>query len=118
MIVAVATENSMVAGHFGRCAQYTLFSVAGEKISEKKVIPNPGHEPGFLPGYLAGMGVKCIIAGGMGPRAQALFAGEGIETFVGITGPVGDVIDAYLSGELESGESSCEHLQGNHSCGH
>ncbi len=116
MIIAVATENNMVAQHFGRCPEYTLIKLAETSASEKQVIPNPGHEPGFLPGYLADRGVTCIIAGGMGPRAQSLFGEENIETIIGITGPVEDVVKAYLSGELKSGPGTCEHSQGSHDC--
>lgn len=111
MIVAVATEGNLVAQHFGRCPEYTLYTLEGKTVINKKIIPNPGHEPGFLPRYLAQMGVGCIIAGGMGPRAQALFAGENIETAVGISGSVDEAISGYLSGSLQPGESSCDHLQ-------
>ncbi len=109
MKIAVATENNSVAAHFGHCPQYTLVEVEGGKVLEQKVIPNPGHEPGFLPGYLASLGVNCIIAGGMGSRAQSLFAGEKIEAFVGISGTVEQVIADYLSGTLKSGVSMCDH---------
>jgi predicted Fe-Mo cluster-binding NifX family protein len=107
--IAVATENNAVAPHFGHCPEYTLVEVNDGKVLEQKVIPNPGHEPGFLPGYLASLGVNCIIAGGMGGRAQGLFAEENIQTFVGISGPVQQVIDNYLSGSLKSGVSMCDH---------
>jgi predicted Fe-Mo cluster-binding NifX family protein len=117
MIIAVATENNMVAQHFGRCPGYTIFKINDGAVAEEKAIPNPGHEPGFLPGYLAKMGVGCIIAGGMGPRAQSLFYEENIETYIGVSGPVGDVIEAYLTGNLRSGESSCDHPHGDHNCG-
>lgn len=117
MIIAVATENNLVAQHFGHCPEYTLFKISGNLVDEEKVIPNPGHEPGFLPGYLANMGVGCIIAGGMGQRAQSLFHDQSIETYVGISGPVTSVIEAYLAGNLKSGISSCEHPDGGHSCG-
>ncbi len=109
MKIAVATENNSVAAHFGHCPEYTLVEVADGKIVGQEVIPNPGHGPGFLPGYLARQGVSCIIAGGMGGRAQGLFAEENIETFVGISGPVKQVIDDYLSGNLKSGISMCDH---------
>jgi predicted Fe-Mo cluster-binding NifX family protein len=117
MIVAVATEENMVAQHFGRCPEYTLFTLADGSVAEKKVIPNPGHEPGFLPGYLAEMGVNTIIAGGMGPRAQSLFENQNIATYIGVSGPLQSVIEAYLTGELKSGPSTCEHGQDGHSCG-
>jgi len=116
LIVAIATDNKMVAQHFGRCPEYTIYKVDNRSIAEEKVVSNPGHEPGFLPGYLASMGVKCIIAGGMGQRAQSLFASEGIETYVGISGPVEGVIETYLSGELRPGISSCEHPHRNNDC--
>lgn len=109
MKIAVATENSAVAAHFGHCPEYTLVEVSDGKIIDQKVIPNPGHEPGFLPGYLARQGVTCIIAGGMGGRAQNLFAEEKIETFVGISGPVKQVVEDYLKGNLKSGVSMCNH---------
>lgn len=76
-----------------------------------EVIPNPGHEPGFLPRYLAERGISCIIAGGMGPRAQNLFAQENIQTFIGVEGTVEEVLAAYLQQTLTSGESLCEHGQ-------
>ncbi len=116
MIVAIASEGGKVAQHFGRCPGYTLYEVDNGKITEKKEIANPGHEPGFLPRYLADMGVEGMIAGGMGPRAQALFAERGIETCVGIEGPVDEVIEGYITGNLNSGVSACDHNFGAHSC--
>ncbi len=117
MIVAVATENNLVAQHFGRCPGYTIFEIEGGRVAGQKEIANPGHEPGFLPRYLADMGVKCIIAGGMGSRAQALFAEKEIEAYVGIDGPVEKAASDYVQGKLRSGSSSCEHTGGGHSCG-
>lgn len=116
MILAVATEGNSVAPHFGRCPAYTLVELEGVEIRDQKVIPNPGHEPGFLPGYLARLGVECIIAGGMGPRAQALFTEENIKTYVGISGPVRQVVEQYLAGDLKSGISMCDHHHGGHGC--
>ena len=116
MIIAIATEGAGVAPHFGRCPQYSLFEVSDGAVKNKKMIDNPGHEPGFLPRYLSEMGVSCIIAGGMGHRAQSLFDAENIETCIGVSGPVDDAINAYLAGTLEVGESSCTHHEGGHSC--
>jgi len=112
MKVAIATDGNMVAGHFGRCQEYTTYQVEDGQVSGRMVVPNPGHEPGFLPRYLAGMGVKVIMAGGMGPRAQALFDEAGIQTVVGVTGPVDDVIRAFAAGQLQGGDSLCRHGEG------
>ncbi|MDI6894776.1 MAG: NifB/NifX family molybdenum-iron cluster-binding protein [Bacillota bacterium] len=79
MRIAVASEGGMVARHFGRCPEYTIFEVRDGTVTGRTVVPNPGHQPGFLPVYLGDMGVSCIIAGGMGPRAQGLFEQQGCQ---------------------------------------
>lgn len=99
----------MVAAHFGRCEAYTLAEIEDGKIMTRETIANPGHEPGFLPGYLAAHGVNCIVAGGLGPRAHGLFAERGIETIVGVSGAVSDALEALAKGELMGGESTCDH---------
>lgn len=109
MKIAVATQDGMVAAHFGRCPQYTIAEVEEGSVIRQTVVPNPGHEPGVLPGFLAGQGVKCMIAGGMGPRAQNLFAGYGIDVIVGADGPVDEVVFDHIGGRLETGEDLCEH---------
>jgi predicted Fe-Mo cluster-binding NifX family protein len=112
MIIAIATEGNQVAGHFGRCPSYTLVTVENGKELERKTIDNPGHQPGFLPQFLHELGARCIVAGGMGPRAQALFDEQGIETVVGVAGPINDVVHSFLKGTLSSGESTCHHGPG------
>jgi predicted Fe-Mo cluster-binding NifX family protein len=112
--IALATDGLEVAQHFGRCPAYTLVDIYDHKVENKTEIPNPGHEPGFLPRFLGEKQVGCIIAGGMGPKAQDLFAEQGISTITGITGSVEDVIESYLSGNLSEGESLCEHGQDGH----
>jgi len=107
--VAISTDGESVAAHFGRCQAYTIVEIADGTVRSRELIPNPGHEPGFLPGYLAQRGVTCIVAGGMGPRAQGLFDQHGIETIVGVSGSIAETLEALLRGELEGGESLCEH---------
>lgn len=107
--VAISTDGDSVAAHFGRCQAYAIVEIRGGVIQNRELIPNPGHKPGFLPGYLAQRAVTCIVAGGMGPRARRLFNQHGIETIVGISGNIEDTLQALLRGELESGESLCEH---------
>ncbi|MGE5587021.1 MAG: NifB/NifX family molybdenum-iron cluster-binding protein [Clostridia bacterium] len=117
MKIAVATDGLVVAAHFGRCPEYTIVTVDDNgKATNKVVIPNPGHEPGFLPEYLSKLGVSCIIAGGMGPRAQGLFTERNIQTVTGVSGLVNEVVDTYLAGSLEAGESLCEHGNRSQAC--
>jgi len=107
--VAISTDGESVAAHFGRCPAYTIVEIADGTVRSRELIPNPGHEPGFLPGYLAERGVTCIVAGGMGPRAQMLFDQHGIETIVGVSGGIEETLQTLLRGELEGGESTCQH---------
>ena len=109
MKLAIAQSGHEVATHFGRCPHYGLVVVEDGRVISHETIDNPGHEPGFLPGYLAERGVECIIAGGMGPRARDLFIEQGIEVIVGVTGLVDETITAYLDGQLTAGNSLCEH---------
>jgi predicted Fe-Mo cluster-binding NifX family protein len=109
MKIAISTDGGSVSAHFGRCPSYTLVDIADGKVLKREVIPNPGHSPGFLPGYLAQRGVETIIAGGMGPRAQDLFAERGIRTLIGIQGPIDEVIDLFLQGRLQPGQDLCDH---------
>ena len=110
--VAISTDGDSVAAHFGRCQAYTVVEIVDGAVRSREVIANPGHEPGFLPGYLAQRGVTCIVAGGMGPRAVELFESLGIQVIVGVMGPLEDAVAAVANGRLESGESLCEHRDG------
>lgn len=121
MKIAVSTDGPAVAPHFGRCPEYTIATAADGVITDIQVIPNPGHEPSFLPSYLAGRGISVIIAGGMGQRAQGLFAQQGIAIVVGASGAVESAIRSYLAGTLTTGESQCDHGReghAHHECQH
>lgn len=109
MIIAVATQDGAVAAHFGRCSEYTIVEVEDGSVVDTKTVPNPGHEPGVLPGFLADQGAECMIAGGMGPRAQNLFARLDIDVVVGATGPVDAVVRDHIRGCLEIGDDLCDH---------
>ncbi len=112
MKIAISTESGYVSAHFGRCPAYTLIKIENGHIVGREEIPNPGHQPAFLPQYLSEKGVNVIIAGGMGPRAQGLFAEKNIETIIGVQGSIDDVIDKYLRQELEAGQDLCDHGSG------
>lgn len=119
MKIAISTDQGQVSAHFGRCPSYTILEIKEGRIQKQEEIPNPGHQPGFLPQYLHDMGVGCIIAGGMGPRAQALFSQKNIETIIGVQGSIDDVIKKIIDQELESGEDLCDHGRGiSHHEGH
>jgi len=66
MKIAIASNKGTACQHFGHCELFTIYDVEEKQIFEKKEVANPGHRPGFLPGFLAKLGVNVIISGGMG----------------------------------------------------
>lgn len=109
MKIAIACDNGAVSAHFGHCPEYRVYEVSEGKVIGSSSLPNPGHEPGVLPGFLASHGVNCVIAGGMGPRAVDLFEQNNVKVVLGASGEVDRVIAEYLDGTLKLGKSACDH---------
>jgi predicted Fe-Mo cluster-binding NifX family protein len=112
MRIAVPIVDGKVSAHFGHCSHFALFDVDEETkaIVKKEVVLSPGHQPGFLPAWLAEEGVSAVVASGMGSRAQAIFNENRIEVIVGVLGddPEKAVLD-YIKGELATGNNICDH---------
>lgn len=122
MRTVISTEGSMVAAHFGRCPSFTIVDIGDGAVQKKEEIENPGHQPGFLPEFFRLKGVNCIVAGGMGVKAKMMFSDHDIETVIGVSGGVDDVIAKLCDGSLQGGESLCTsgegHGHGDGECGH
>ena len=112
MRFAIPVTERKVAAHFGHCSHFALFDVdeTTKAIVKREVMPSPGHQPGFLPGWLAEEGVSVVIASGMGSRAQALFRENRIDVVIGVLSDDPDkaVLD-YIKGELATGDNICDH---------
>ncbi|SHF60964.1 Predicted Fe-Mo cluster-binding protein, NifX family [Caldanaerobius fijiensis DSM 17918] len=117
MKIAIASDGNFVSQHFGHCEGFTIYEIEGKQIITKNFIENPGHRPGYLPQFLKDLGVNVIIAGGMGDSAQKLFAENGIEVIVGVSGICDDVIQQYLKDELKSTGSICKEHRYEGRCG-
>lgn len=112
MKYAVPVSAGVVCPHFGHCEHFAIINVNEEKkeIIGKELIPAPEHQPGLLPPWLAQQGVKFVIAGGMGSRAQSLFQQNRIGVIVGTmeSDPEKAVLN-YLNGQLATGDNICDH---------
>jgi len=108
MKIAISTDAGFVSAHFGRCPSFTIAEIEEGKVLKIEEINNPGHQPAFLPNFLAERGVKYIICGGMGNRAQMLFAEKKITPVIGVTGKIEEVIEKFVQGKLKGGESFCK----------
>ena len=118
MKIAVAVDQGKVSEHFGHCEAFCLFEMEGSKVINEEQVANPGHQPGFLPNFLNDLGVKVVIAGGMGQGAKDIFIEKGITVIVGVSGEAQKVVVSYQNGELKEEESTCSHDHDpNHQCG-
>lgn len=108
MKIAISTDKNTVSSHFGRCPSFTILEVEEGKLIKKEEIANPGHHPGFLPDFFQQQAVQCIVCGGMGQRAQDLFAQKKIEAILGVRGTIEEVTDKLLKGELRGANSLCQ----------
>ena len=108
MRIAISTDGDFVSAHFGRCPHFTIVDIENGELTNKEVVPNPGHQPGFIPQFLHEKGVGCIIAGGMGMRATGFFDEFGIKAIVGVSGKIDDVIEQIKNNTLQGGESLCK----------
>lgn len=112
MRIAIPVAAGRLAAHFGHCEQFTLLDVDTERklILGDEVVAAPPHQPGLLPGWLAERGAEVVIAGGMGTRAQQIFAEQGISVVVGAPSEEpAAVAQAFLEGALRTGGNLCDH---------
>ena len=106
MRIAIPLANGRLAQHFGHCAAFALLDVDLDRreILTRQDVPAPDHQPGLLPPWLAERGANIILAGGMGSRAQQLFAHHGIQVIVGVPSETPEaLVTAWMAGTLVSG---------------
>jgi predicted Fe-Mo cluster-binding NifX family protein len=110
MRIAVPTAQGTLCPHFGHCEQFALVDVDDGKIVKTEYQTPPPHEPGVLPAWLHQQGANVIICGGMGMRAQQLFAQNDIQVVYGAPSlSPEEVVRAHLDGSLVTGDNICDH---------
>lgn len=120
MRIAIPVVQGKLSPHFGHCEEFALIDADPEskEITGTQMLPSPVHQPGLLPRWLHEQGATVIIAGGMGGRAQDLFAQNGIRVIVGAPSEEpAAIVRAYLDNSLQTGENVCDHGP-EHDCAH
>jgi len=110
--IAIPLAEGKLCMHFGHCETFALVDVdlVQRKIIGRTDLVPPPHEPGVLPCWLAEQGAEQILAGGMGQRAQGLFAEQNIQVTVGLSPETPEtLIGLYLAGTLQAGANACDH---------
>ena len=112
MKIAIPLADGRLAMHFGHCREFALVDVdeASGAHRSTTVLEAPPHEPGLLPRWLHEQGADVILAGGMGQRAQQLFAEKGIRVIFGVPSDTPEsIVKAFLDGAIVAGENLCDH---------
>ncbi|MGB7769437.1 MAG: NifB/NifX family molybdenum-iron cluster-binding protein [Verrucomicrobiia bacterium] len=114
MTIAIPTTEGRLHEHFGGSTQFALAQTdpAQRKILGIRTLAAPPHAPGRFPRWLREQGANVVIAGGIGRRALALFAEQGITVRAGQSGAtVEELANAWLNGRLVNAPESCSHHQ-------
>ena len=112
MRFAVPVNDGVLSMHFGHCKEFAIIDVSPEtsEIVNTTMMTPPPHEPGVLPKWLGEHQVNTIIAGGMGQRAQNLFAAQNIDVVTGAPAQSPqELVRLFTHGKLECGQNVCDH---------
>ena len=93
--------DNQVGEHFGRVPTYTIVDL---DTNEVKVIENTSEHmggQGYPPEIMAKEGVNAMVCRGLGRRAIMMFEELGIDVYIGASGTVKDVIDAFKQDRLQ-----------------
>jgi ATP-binding protein involved in chromosome partitioning len=96
--------------HFGHCEKFAIIETINKEITKEEFLTPPVHQPGVYPKFLSDYGVDIIIAGGMGQKAQNLFAQNNIEVCYGVNADTpANLVRQYLEESLQTGQNQCDH---------
>lgn len=112
MRIAIPVTDGKVSSHFGHCEQFAIIEADtnNKEIKCQQLLTPPPHQPGLLPRWLSELKVNLIIGGGMGRRAQQLFAQNNIDVIVGaMDNTPRQLVQEYLTGQLKCGQNICDH---------
>jgi predicted Fe-Mo cluster-binding NifX family protein len=123
--IAIPTSGNIVDSHFGHCEMYTVISADDNlNITRTEILPSPqgcGCKSNIA-GIFQKIGVKVMLAGGIGEGAIQVLNRHGIEVVRGCSGDVNILAEMYLRGGLNDSGVSCaqhEHHHGDgHTCNH
>ncbi len=108
--IALPLNSGELCPHFGHCEAFAIFHVEDGKIIREERVDPPVHEPGSHPRFLKDLGCGTVIAGGMGMKAQEIFAANGIKVIYGVEPkPLQAIVESYLEGRLTAGANLCDH---------
>lgn len=120
MKIAIPARDQHLEPHFGQCAYFAIFRIEDGKVEARERVEAEAHGcRSSMASTLAGLGVHVMLAGNLGPGAQASLARNGIEVIRGCEGALEDVVSAFLAGKLADREAGgCDCGGHHHGSGH
>lgn len=111
MKIAMPKDGEMLNQHFGQSKQFLIASVENGQVIEQKEISSQAlqHNHAGLSGLFLSEGVSLVITGGIGQPALNALAEKGLKVIRGASGHCADVLEKYLSGELDDRNVTCNH---------
>lgn len=110
MKFAIPMLNGQITAHFGHCEKFAIVETNNNQVISEEMVTPPVHQPGVYPRFLAEQNVEVIIAGGMGQKAQDLFAQNNIKVNMGVAaGTAKELVENYLNNQLDTGDNLCTH---------
>lgn len=97
LAICLDKSSNTVWQHFGQTEHFLLVDLDN---NQQEVVDNNGFSHRELIPYLASLGVKVLICGGIGDMAVTLLKNAGIDVIPGINGDVEKALESYQKGEL------------------
>jgi len=121
MKIAIPTSGNTVDNHFGHCEMYTIITAdENSKIIKSEILPSPqgcGCKSDIA-SVLQQIGVKVMLAGGIGEGAINVLHRHGIEVVRGCSGNVSLLAQNYFMGNLVDSGINCSQHDHHHAEGH
>jgi predicted Fe-Mo cluster-binding NifX family protein len=106
--IAIPLANGRLSVHFGHCEQFALITIENNEIIREEIVNPPEHFPGSYPNFLAGQGVKEVIAGGIGGKAVDIFRANGIQVHTGAQPKsLRELAEDFVKDRLQTGANDC-----------
>ena len=100
MRLAISTLADRISPVFDVARQLLVVELDhGKEVSSRNVSLEEG-EAAARARHVAALGVKVLICGAVSRPLERLLLSEGVEVFPQRCGPVGEVLGAFLSGQL------------------
>lgn len=109
--IAMPKNGDMINQHFGQSKSFLIATIEDRQIVSRQELSSEAlqHNHTGLSGLFKTEGVSLVITGGIGKPALDALKQNGLEVVKGATGTCEEVLEKYLSGNLNDQNVTCNH---------